>query len=243
LNIKDKAYKVLATQEGLSNKKAKELIDRGLVYIGERKVKVARAEVDVQTRFKVTGADDPTILYEDAQLVVIDKPAFFSSEELERKFGKYRLLHRLDKETSGVLVFTKDNDFRTKAIAEFNTGRVYKEYIAWVDGIIGDKMTIDEPLLTIKGNEAFTKVSPKGKEAITHIEPIEVHGKKSKLKVIIETGRTHQIRAHLKSIGHPIIGDNKYGGREYRRILLHAHKFSLLEYDFSAKIPCEFNMN
>ena len=120
---------------------------------------------------------------------------------------------------------------------------MYKEYIAWVDGIVSEEMVIDAPLLTIKGNEAFTKVHmEKGKEAHTTITPLEVHGKKTKLKVVIKTGRTHQIRVHLQSIGHPIIGDGKYGGRPYRRLLLHAHRFRMFHYDFVSKLPKEFNL-
>ena len=241
--MKDKAYKVLAEQMGVSNKKAKEAIDRGLVYIKENKVRVARAEVDVNTLFKVSGANDPTTLYEDEDVLVINKPTFYSSEEIEKRYKDAQLLHRLDKETSGVLVFTKHNDYRTAAIREFTNHRVYKEYIAWVDGIIGEEMVIDAPLLTIKANEAFTKVHyEKGKEAYTKITPLEVHGKKTKLKVVIKTGRTHQIRVHLQSIGHPVIGDGKYGGRTYRRILLHAHKFEMFDYHFTAPLPKEFNL-
>ena len=63
--MRDKAYKVLAEQMGVSNKKAKEAIDRGLVYIKENKVKVARAEVDINTIFKVTGANDPSVIFEN----------------------------------------------------------------------------------------------------------------------------------------------------------------------------------
>ncbi|WP_456452841.1 pseudouridine synthase, partial [Hydrogenimonas sp.] len=84
----------------------------------------------------------------------------------------------------------------------------------------------------------------KGKEAITHIEPIMISGKRTKLRVVIETGRTHQIRVHLKSIGHPIIGDRQYGvmSHQTNRMLLHALEVKLLGYDFKAPEPKGFDV-
>ncbi len=207
---KEKAYILLAKQEGISNRAAKELIDRGLVYTHDRKIKIARGLLPVNTRFKIEKIPNPKVIFEDNNLLVVDKPPYITSEEISKKF-KYPLLHRLDKETSGILVLVKNEDFRKKAIEEFKNKNVYKEYLAWVSGIVAEPMTIDFPIKVIKTKSgAFAKVSSDGEEAVTEIEPILAFRRKSKIKAVIHTGKTHQIRAHLKAIDHPIIGDEKY---------------------------------
>ena len=235
---KEKAYKLLAIQEGISNKKAKDLIDRGLVYVGNKKVVIARGELDTKTRFKVESIEKPKIIYEDNNIVVVDKPPFVDSYEIEKMFKDTKLLHRLDKETSGVLMLVKDEEFKQKAIEEFKKDRVYKEYIAWIEGILSEEVVVDRPIITTKkNNKAHSNVSSKGKPAITEVYPLEVASKKTKVKIIIHYGRTHQIRTHLRYIKHPIIGDIDYGGREARRVMLHAHKVKLFDFEFISKEP------
>jgi len=232
----DKAYKILAIQEGISNSKAKALIDRGVVYSGGRQIKVARADMDTRTVFRVDKIEKTTIMFQDDNILVVDKPAFKRSDEIEKEFG-YPLLHRLDQQTSGVLVMCKNEEFREAAIAEFKADRVYKEYSAWVEGIIIDNIVIDKPILTQKGSRAVSKVSTKGKPATTEVFVDEVIGKRSKVKVVIHEGRTHQIRVHMRSIGHPVVGDEQYGGKNYKRIMLHAKKFELFDYKFESHEP------
>jgi 23S rRNA pseudouridine1911/1915/1917 synthase len=235
---KDKAYKLLALQEGISNGQAKSLIDRGLVYVGNKKVMIARGEIDAKSNFKVHKVEKIKPIFENDDLIVVDKPAFVNSDEIERHYKDAQLLHRLDRETSGVLMLVKNEEFRKKAIKEFKEDRVYKEYSAWVDGMVTDEMIIDKPILTEKRqNKAYSKISKQGKPAITEIYPDLVSGKKSKLKIIIHHGRTHQIRAHLRSVNLSIIGDEQYGGRRYQRVMLHARKVKLLEYTFEAPEP------
>ncbi|NPA81383.1 MAG: RNA pseudouridine synthase [Epsilonproteobacteria bacterium] len=236
----DKAYKLLAKQEKISNRAAKELIDRGVVFSHGRKIVVARAEMPLTTKFKIIEIKKSKKIFEDEKVLAIDKPAFITSEEIAKKEG-YPLLHRLDKETSGVLLLSKDEEFRKKAIEEFKKQNVLKEYIAWVEGVIAEPIEITAPIETIKSKNAlYSKISSKGSEAYSYVEPLMIEGKFTKVKVTIKTGRTHQIRVHLKSINHPIVGDVKYGGREHKRIMLHAHKISLLGYEFISKEPKEF---
>ena len=236
----EKAYKLLAKQEGISNRSAKDLIDRGVVYAKGKKIILARGEISPKTVFKIRDIQKIRTIFEDDKILVIDKPAFITSEEIEKK-KKLKLLHRLDKETSGVLMLSKDENFRDEVIEAFKNHEVYKEYIAWVEGVIAESIEVNEPLLTIKTKtKAYTKVSPEGKEAKTSITPISIDGKKTKIKVVIKTGRTHQIRAHLKHIGFPIIGDKMYGGKEYERMLLHASKVELLGYEFISNEPHRF---
>ena len=238
----DKAYKLLAQQEGISNSKAKDLIDRGLVYVGNRKVVIARGNVSAKTKFRIESVEKVKIIFENKDIIVVDKPAFLSSQEIEKKYKDAKLLHRLDRETSGVLVLCKDEDFRLKAIEEFKHDRVYKEYIAWVDGQVIEEFEIDKPILTEKhNNKAKSKVSAsKGKKARTEVFPLMVVNNKSKIKLVIHQGRTHQIRVHLRSENLPIIGDELYGGRRARRMMLHAHKMKILGMEFVSPEPKEY---
>ncbi len=238
---KEKAYKLLAIQENISNKKAKDLIDRGLVYVGNKKVTIARGEVDIKTKFRVQNVQKIEKIFEDDNILAVNKPAFLNSEEISKKMG-YPLLNRLDKETSGVLLLVKNEDFQKKAIKEYKNQNVLKEYIAWVDGRVVEEIEINKPILTIKKTKAYSKISKDGKEAISFVEPLIVEGNKSKVKVTIKTGRTHQVRVHLKSIAHPVLGDTAYGGRPYKRMMLHSYKTELMGYSFVAKEPKEFMM-
>jgi 23S rRNA pseudouridine1911/1915/1917 synthase len=238
---KEKAYKILAIQEGVSNNEAKSMIDRGLVYVGNKKVMIARGELDEKTIFRVQKVEKIRPIFENDEIVVVDKPAFINSDEIERQFKPAVLLHRLDRETSGVLMLVKDEDFRQRAIKEFKKDNVYKEYIAWVEGIISEPVEVDKPILTQKkNNKAYSNVSGKGKPARTEFFPDIVSANKTKIKCIIHHGRTHQIRTHLRYIDHPIIGDEQYGGRRAKRVMLHAYKVRLFDMEFVAPEPKVF---
>jgi 23S rRNA pseudouridine1911/1915/1917 synthase len=237
----EKAYKLLAKQEGISNSNAKSMIDRGLVYVGNKKVMIARGEIDERTIFRVQKVEKVKPLFENDDIIVIDKPAYVNSDEIERQFKPAVLLHRLDRETSGVLMLVKNEEFRQKAIKEFKQDKVYKEYIAWVEGIMTEPVEVDKSIVTQKkNNKAYSNVSPKGKPARTEFFPDIVSAKKTKVKCIIHNGRTHQIRVHARYIDHPIIGDEQYGGRRAKRVMLHAHKVRLLGMEFIAKEPKSF---
>jgi 23S rRNA pseudouridine1911/1915/1917 synthase len=235
----EKAYKVLAQQQGISNKKAKELIDRGLVFVDDRKVKIARAEINTETKFRIEYPEDIEILYQDEDIIAINKPAQVDSYEIQDALEGAELLHRLDRDTSGVLLLGRNEDFIKRAVNEFKNRRVEKHYVAWVDGVIYEKIEIDDPIFTLKKGKAFSMVDPvRGKKAHTVVKPEEVQGKKSKVHIEISTGRTHQIRVHLAHIGHPVIGDEQYGSRtQSKRVLLHSSKIKLLDYEFNAKEP------
>ena len=237
----EKAYKLLAVQEGISNRAAKDLIDRGVVYSGGKKVTLARGVISPKANFRVDKISKPKIIFQDKKIIAVDKPCFVTTEEVARGYSEFTLLHRLDKETSGVLLFTKDEAFHEEAVKAFKNREVLKEYIAVVQGKCIEPVTIDKPIITIKkGNILFSKVADEGKSAISHVEPLMLEGKLSKVKVRIETGRTHQIRAHLKSIKTPILGDTQYGAKAYKRVMLHAWRIELLGYKFESKEPGEF---
>lgn len=238
----EKAYKLLAEQEGISNKKAKELIDRGLVYVTDKKVKIARAEMPDSTRFRVEDIEKVKIIYQDEHILAINKPALLDSYELQDAIEEEEtvLIHRLDRDTSGVLILARNEAFLEDAIQAFKQRKVKKRYVAWVEGVFYEEMRIDAPIRTHKqGGKAFSEIDEeRGRPAITIVKPLEIQGKKSKVAIEILTGRTHQIRLHLSSIGHPIVGDERYGSvTRSKRILLHAQALSLLGYAFEAKEP------
>ncbi|MDR0407698.1 MAG: RNA pseudouridine synthase, partial [Campylobacteraceae bacterium] len=141
----DKAYKLLALQENISNRAAKELIDRGVVYSSGKKILVARADMKANTVFKIEKLKKPKVIFEDDNVAAIDKPPFLTSEEIAQSF-KLTLLHRLDKETSGVLLLSKNDEFTKKVIVAFKAQKVKKTYLAIVGGKFVEPVSIDTPL-------------------------------------------------------------------------------------------------
>jgi 23S rRNA pseudouridine955/2504/2580 synthase/23S rRNA pseudouridine1911/1915/1917 synthase len=193
--------------------------------------------------FKIEKLKKPQILFEDDNIVAIDKPPFLTSEEIAQSF-KFTLLHRLDKETSGVLLLSKSDDFTKNVIETFRAKKVEKIYLAIVSGKFVEPMTIETPLhITKTKSGAFAKPSKNGQSAVSIATPRFVEGKNSIVEVSMQTGRTHQIRVHLKSVGFPVVGDEKYGEKTGNRIMFHAWKILLLGYSFESTIPPEFSLS
>jgi len=240
--VEEKAYKLLAVQEGITNRSAKDLIDKGLVYSQGKKIVMARALMDVRARFRVEKVESIKKIFEDKNIIAVNKPAFLTSEQISKKL-KTPLLHRLDRETSGVLLLVKNEEFQKKAIEEFKKMNVLKEYFAIVSGKLAESFEVNKPILVYKKNgSVVSRISEKGKEAISMVEPLEIEGKFSKIKVTIKTGRTHQVRVHLADSGYPIVGDRKYGGKNGKRVMLHSSKIALFDYEFEAKTPKDFRI-
>lgn len=264
----EKAYKLLSQKHNLSHNKAKELIDSGLVSANGKKLTLARGLLDSSVHFSIEHIAPITILHESENLLVVNKPAFIESYALERqvqsgniagklgkiksdkttsakasRFGEYELLHRLDRETSGVLLLARRGSERASEILRaFKQREVRKCYYALVSGIVAEVCQINAPILVKKGKSAKSKVHKDGMSAITHITPESIIGKKTLLRVEIQTGRTHQIRVHLAHIGHPILGDSLYGGGNAKRLMLHASDIALLGLEFHAPLPEEFRI-
>lgn len=239
----EKAYKLLSLQKHISHSQAKSLIDSGLVSANGRKLTLARTLLDPKTHFQVQDIAPLRIIAQKGDLLVVDKPAFLESYAIQARFQGYELLHRLDRETSGVLLLARSqSQTALEIIRAFKARKVEKIYYALVSGIVPESNTINAPILTKKGKSAKSKVHKDGLEAITHITPESIVGKKTLLRVKIETGRTHQIRVHLAHIGHPILGDSLYGGANAPRLMLHASDIELLGMEFHAPLPEEFRI-
>jgi len=236
-----KAYKLLAIQEGISNSSAKKMIDTGLVSVGGRILSLARREMKEDTTFKIVQMEREQILDENKDIVCINKPAFMDSYELARKYPKLILLNRIDTPTSGIVLFAKSEEFRSKAIKEFKNLRVYKEYGAIVSGRISEEIQINAPIFTDKKQAKSMIDVKKGREANTTIYPFMVDKNHSFVKVVIKQGITHQIRLHLASKGFAIMGDRVYGKRndKTKRLMLHSHKYKILDYSFESPYPKE----
>lgn len=239
--MQDKAYKVLAKQEKISHNIAKSLIDNGLVFLDGKKISIARTLINENSHFIIQKPQKARLIFEDDKIIAVNKPNNTKSEDLEKEFHA-KLLNRLDKETSGLILLYKDENFRLKCIEEFKKQRVYKSYLAIVSGILASEITINEPILTIKSKQgAFSKVSKGGLFAQTTLTPLLVSSKKTLIKALISTGRTHQIRLHCAFAKHGIIGDEKYAKITAKRMFLHSYELGLFGYKFKADLDESFN--
>lgn len=171
------------------------------------------------------------ILYQDEDILAYDKPPGIASEEFETKL---RLIHRLDRETSGVLLFAKSKSAFDAMVELFRCHQVKKTYYAIVDGIPKQKKGRIDNFLGKKhayqGQTIWGSVR-EGMRAITDWEVEQIGNHVSLIKCFPKTGRTHQLRVHLSEMGHPILGDFQYCksfSSPFRpdRLLLHAHSIS-----------------
>ena len=173
------------------------------------------------------------VIYEDKDIIVVNKPKGMvvhpangnyngtlvnaimgmCKETLSGIGGELRpgIVHRLDKDTSGLLIIAKNDKAHVKMSDQIKNHEVKKTYIALVRGVIKEnEATIDMPIGRSTSDRKKMAVNKDGKNAITHIKVLKRYDKYTLLQVNIETGRTHQIRVHLSYIGYPIIGDTTY---------------------------------
>jgi RluA family pseudouridine synthase len=168
------------------------------------------------------------VLYEGAGLLVVAKPAgalvipgrdeggSSLREKLEEQLGrKVFVVHRLDRDTSGVLVFALDAE-RHRALSQaFEAGKVRKRYLALVEGRVEAPQLVDAALVPArKGRMRVARPGEQGKPSRTRVRPVETFAKASLVEAEPLTGRTHQIRVHLLNMGHPLLVDHQYGRSE-----------------------------
>lgn len=220
-----------------------------------------KIEVSNQKKFLGEGVE---IIYQDSDIVVVDKPAgllsvstLFEKEDtihqlLKRKFRgrKIYVVHRLDQDTSGVMVFALNERAANAMKKLFEKHDIEREYIAIIEGILESKEGTWKSYLFEDGNYfVHSTTNPQqGEEAITHYKVKKEARNYSLLKINLETGKKNQIRVHCKEAGHPIVGDTKYGAKtsSVGRLCLHAHllgflhPFSRKKMCFTSKIPERF---
>lgn len=207
---------------------------------------------------------DLDILYEDDGMLIVNKPAFMPvhpsmdhykdslSNGIKFYFNKIGLnrkirpVNRLDKNTSGIVIFAKNEYIQECLVKQMKSNDFIKEYIALVDGIIHTKEQIINAPIARKQKSIIERcISSDGDTAITIIELLKTFDNYSLIKCNLKTGRTHQIRVHTNHIGHPILGDDLYGKKSNKinRQALHAYKVTFIHpinkkyIEIEAKIP------
>jgi 23S rRNA pseudouridine1911/1915/1917 synthase len=231
----------LVTVDGRSAQK------RRSVTGGQRVVVLAEPEPDWAVAQSTDAGPSAlfTVVYEVEHLLVVDKPAgvvvhparghqtgTLAQALADRAAGgddPYRagIVHRLDRDTSGLLVVAKSERAHRELKALLQARELRREYLALVDGVPpAHSGTIDAPIGRDRSDRVLHSVDTSTpREARTHFEAVETFAQTTLLRVVLDTGRTHQIRVHLKAIEHPVTGDHAYGGTMrygLRRQFLHA---------------------
>lgn len=216
-------------------------------------------------RYIVPVCQEPVhTLYRDEHILVVDKPAFLLSvpgraaenqdcvtRRLSRQYGEVRLVHRLDLDTSGIMVLAMNRAAQSMLSRAFQLRQVFKEYQAVVAGQVAeDEGQVDLPLIADWPNRPLQKVCfETGKAALTHFRVLQrdAHADTSRLRLRPITGRSHQLRIHCRELGHPILGCDLYAPPSILarspRLLLHAHRLAFnhphsgLWQEFVAPLP------
>ena len=207
---------------------------------------------------------DLDILYEDDSLLIVNKPPYipihpsmdhygdslsngikyyFNTISLKRKI---RPVNRLDKNTSGIVIFAKNEYVQECLIKQMKNNEFCKKYLAVIEGILDDEyLVIDAPIARKENSIIERCVSEYGDNAITELKPLKAFTNYSLVECVLKTGKTHQIRVHMNHIGHSIIGDDLYGKKSklISRQALHAyyirfiHPVNKKTIEIEAKIP------
>ena len=210
-------------------------------------------KIDLKIPKTMKNADlVPEVIYEDGNVVVLNKPAGLLSMAKgqycpENTLERYGLLvHRLDRDTSGVVIMAKNPEVQMFLKKQFQDRKTHKTYFAVVFGIPKlDEAKIDLPLARDLKRPTTFRVDPNGKASETYYKVVKTSGKHSLVELRPTTGRTHQLRVHMKYLGHPILGDPVYGEEKADRLYLHANKLEVTlpggkRVTFEAKLPKEF---
>ncbi|MGO2418137.1 MAG: RluA family pseudouridine synthase [Lactococcus cremoris] len=219
-----------------------------LVHAGDKITLIFDNEDFSNLSLKFGSANLADILYEDEHLIVVNKPEGMkthgnTADELALQNHvaaainqEVFVVHRLDQATSGAVLFAK-NQFVLPILGKmFEENKIHREYLALVKGHFSEnQFTIDRAIGQNRHDKNKRILSAKGQKAVTHVEIIKKFTDKTLVKCTLDTGRTHQIRVHLSSLNHPIIGDALYGQKSQERMMLHAGKI-IIPHPFENKI-------
>lgn len=279
--VGERIDKYLMEELGLSRNKVQKIIKDNNIKVNDKDIKsnyllkiddvitVELVEEDFSIKPEAITLD---IQYEDEDILVINKPSgmvthpayghksntlvnalLHYSKNLSDVNGEMRpgIVHRLDKDTSGLILIAKNNEAHIKLVQDLKDRKITRGYIALVSGLISnDSGTIDAPIGRNPNDRKKMMVTDiNAKEAVTHFKVLERLNNATLVECLLETGRTHQIRVHFSYINHPIINDSIYG---YRKAiddtgqLLHAHYLAFYhprtgEYmEFKINLPKHF---
>lgn len=221
-------------------------------------------DVDLSPLDALPEAIDLPIVYEDRDVIVVDKPAGVISHARGRFFNepsvasfvrqkvadmsgeRAGIVHRLDRATSGVMVCAKNQESLSWLQQQFSDRKVKKTYLAVIEGTMPSETgRIEMPITRNLSKPQTFMVDETGKPASTNYRVLSSEKLYSLVELSPETGRTHQLRVHLTKLGHPIVGDELYGGKKAPRLLLHAFCLELAllsgkKIKFSAPLPAIF---
>lgn len=264
-----RSYAQTLSKNGLVSANGKKL-DKNYRIKGNEIIEIELPEPQIQ---EVSAEDIPLdIVYEDENLLVVNKPQgmvvhpapgnysgtlvnallYHCHDSLSAINGVIRpgIVHRIDKETSGLLVVAKDNKTHTALAEQIKSKKALRSYFALVNGKVKEGGTVNAPIARHPKDRKKMAVVAGGREAVTHYRVVEEFGEYTLLECILETGRTHQIRVHMAHIGHSIVGDKTYGIKKEKfkleGQLLHAktlgfdHPVTGVEMKFTSDIPDYF---
>ncbi|HHF6239682.1 TPA: 23S rRNA pseudouridine(1911/1915/1917) synthase RluD [Haemophilus influenzae] len=225
-----------------SRSRLKTWIEADLVKLNDRITNIPRekvlggerieiiVEVEDETRFEAENIP-LNIVYEDDDIIVINKPKDLvvhpgagnpNGTVLNALLYHYPpivevpragIVHRLDKDTTGLMVVAKTIPAQTKLVRDLQKRKITREYEAVASGIMTKGGTVDQPMARHATKRTLMAVHSMGKPAVTHYRIMENYRNYTRLRLRLETGRTHQIRVHMAHIAHPLLGDQTYGGR------------------------------
>ena len=236
----------------MPKKKIKQYLTHGSIFVNNVKIRqynypiVNGMEIVIDTDNKNKKVLPFDVLFEDDNIIVVNKPAglltIATAKEKEKtlyhivseylksrdKNSKVFIVHRLDKDTSGIVVLAKGEKIKNQLQENWNEYVSLREYVAVVHGKLKNKSDrIVQNLNETKTNLVYV-VKTGGKEAITNYNVIKENSQYSLVSINIETGRENQIRVAFKTLGNPIVGDSKYGIKDsYNRLYLHANRLKM----------------
>jgi tRNA pseudouridine32 synthase / 23S rRNA pseudouridine746 synthase len=200
---------------------------------------------------------DPVILHEDAEILIVDKPEGLLSvpgkgpdkadclmSRLQARYPRVLLVHRLDTDTSGVMVFARTSAAQVAIAAQFERRETGKVYVARVWGAVaGDAGRVDLPLIVDWPNRPRQHVNhDTGRTAVTDWEVVARSAGETRMRLMPRTGRSHQLRVHMQALGHPILGDPLYAAgaaAEFPRLMLHAARLEFVHPATGAMVAFE----
>ncbi len=249
---------IFLEKQGYSTKEIKNLLKYRHIKINHRVETNYHRCLKEKDQVEIVFSEDFDILYEDSEFLVVNKKAHLLTistekekentlyhkvrEYVNKKHEKLFILHRLDKETSGIVVFVKNEKLRDFLQKDWNRMVLQREYYAICEGIFSLKKKTISVFLKENKNH-FVYVSKTGKKAITSYEVIKEKKNYSLVRILLSTGRKNQIRVTFAFEHHPILGDEKYGSGKKDRLYLHASSLSFRHpktkkvYTFKAPVP------